>query len=1157
MKQFILVLFLTFITVQFILPQEIFLVDTTKVHLKLNTKEDNLLKKIKARSSTSKVMFLESKNFNQIYSQQNIKIEVFDKGILNFKNKEIKNVNENTIIWIGKNENNSAILVFHENNIIGTITVNKEKYKIEPIGDGIHVLIKFDESKLPSECLEEINDNDTGDSNDALNNNSPLNLNKVNTTSTIDVLVAYTPAAANATGDIVGLIELAVEETNQSYTNSDIAINMRLVKTTPVSYTESGNISTDVTRFQGTSDGYMDEIHTLRNKYFADVCVLILTDNTYCGMAYEVYASESTSFSAVDYDCATGYYSFGHEIGHLQGARHDRQADGTSVPFSYGHGYLYPAGSWRTIMAYPTYCTSCIRIQYWSNPDILYNNVAMGTEQYEDCARVLNETASYISNFRTSTTTTSGTLASNEIWYINSLTGNITVPTNISLVIHSTAEINLNGYTISSSGGTIEVQTGATINGALLKTGNTINAIYPSIASALSSASSGQTIVVSGQHSISNNLTIPTGITLDITSDAEIDLQNHSIVSTGGTIINNGTVEGLVATLSNGSLYPSFQQAMEAASSGQEVQLLASVDIANNFTVNSGITLSVKPNVTLTFGSGKRIYVSGTLSTNGATFQGNGSAGYWNSITLLSGSSGSILNTTIKDAQCGIYATQVSSLTVSNCTIENNSSYGISLSSTDPTISNCTIQSNGTGIISSSSRPTISGCTIQNNTNYGINASSISPSGNYLYWYNNTFTGNGYAVVLNNASPYLHDNDIFDNSHGVVMTSSSTNFADPSNSWKGYNEITCASTPLLKADNYSSIYAGYGYDGGYNSIFGSEQPDMQSLNHSTIYACNNYWGSPYPATYADGTSTILSWYPLGSDPNSSSCSLNKRPVLAKSNTTEDEVDFPEQLADAIASGFNNDFSTAKNLLKTIIENKYDNTYTPLALLTYYNFDLKDQDLNGIDATEYSNDLLTSIYDRSKEDPLRPFAVRLLARDAALKDKTEQMITYNNEIIENYPNTSNEISALYDLANYYYESDQNDLATKYLKRMEDVYPENDLTLFAKINLGLYSMGLKKDDGALNQQIPKVYSLSDNYPNPFNPSTTINYSLPVNEKVVLKVYDILGKEVAILVNEQKPAGNYQVIFNAENLASGLYLYQIKSGAFIQTKKMILMK
>jgi parallel beta-helix repeat protein len=567
--------------------------------------------------------------------------------------------------------------------------------------------------------------------------------------------------------------------------------------------------------------------------------------------------------------------------------------------------------------------------------------------------------------------------------------------------------------------------------------------------------------------------------------------------------------------------------------------------------------LSVKPNVTLTFGSGKRIYVSGTLSTNSATFQGNGSAGYWNSITLLSGSSGSILNTTIKDAQCGIYATQVSSLTVSNCTIENNSSYGISLSSTDPTISNCTIQSNGTGINSSSSLPTISGCTIQNNINYGINASSISPSGNYLYWYNNTFTGNGYAVVLNNASPYLHDNDIFDNSHGVVMTSSSTNFADPSKSWKGYNEITCASTPLFKADNYSSIYAGYGYDGGYNSIFGSEQPDMQSLNHSTIYACNNYWGSPYPATYADGTSTILSWYPLGSDPNSSSCSLNKRSVLAKSTTTGDDVDFPEQLANAIASGFDNDFSTAKNLLKTIIEDKYDNTYTPLALLTYYNFDLKDQDLNATAASDYSNDILTSVYDRSKEDPLRPFAVRLLARDAALKDKTDQMILYNNEIIEYYPNSSNEVSALYDLTNYYYETEQNNLATKYLKRMEEVYPENDLTLFAKINLGLYSMELRKDNGAINQQIPAVFSLSDNYPNPFNPSTTINYSLPVNEKVVLKVYDILGKEVAILVNEQKPEGNYQVIFNAENLASGLYLYQIKSGTFIQTKKMILMK
>jgi hypothetical protein len=85
----------------------------------------------------------------------------------------------------------------------------------------------------------------------------------------------------------------------------------------------------------------------------------------------------------------------------------------------------------------------------------------------------------------------------------------------------------------------------------------------------------------------------------------------------------------------------------------------------------------------------------------------------------------------------------------------------------------------------------------------------------------------------------------------------------------------------------------------------------------------------------------------------------------------------------------------------------------------------------------------------------------------------------------------------------------------------------------------------------------YSLMQNYPNPFNPSTVISYQLPVTGNVTLKVYDLLGNEVATLVNEEKLAGKYEVKFNASKLVSGVYIYKIKSGSFSNTKKMILMK
>ncbi len=94
---------------------------------------------------------------------------------------------------------------------------------------------------------------------------------------------------------------------------------------------------------------------------------------------------------------------------------------------------------------------------------------------------------------------------------------------------------------------------------------------------------------------------------------------------------------------------------------------------------------------------------------------------------------------------------------------------------------------------------------------------------------------------------------------------------------------------------------------------------------------------------------------------------------------------------------------------------------------------------------------------------------------------------------------------------------------------------------------------KDPGIL----PSEFRLLQNYPNPFNPSTKIQYAISSRQLVILKVYDMLGREVATLVNEEQKAGNYEVEFNGSNLASGIYIYRLKAGNFIATKKMLLIK
>jgi hypothetical protein len=130
---------------------------------------------------------------------------------------------------------------------------------------------------------------------------------------------------------------------------------------------------------------------------------------------------------------------------------------------------------------------------------------------------------------------------------------------------------------------------------------------------------------------------------------------------------------------------------------------------------------------------------------------------------------------------------------------------------------------------------------------------------------------------------------------------------------------------------------------------------------------------------------------------------------------------------------------------------------------------------------------------------------------------------------------------------------------------------------EISAGIYKYRLNQIDfdgtqevvGELNVNLtlPERFSLDQNYPNPFNPSTTIRYSIPNSEFVTLKIYDVLGNEVATLVNEEKPAGSYEVEFsakvgsasggNAYNLSSGIYFYTLQAGSFTQTKKLILLR
>jgi len=134
----------------------------------------------------------------------------------------------------------------------------------------------------------------------------------------------------------------------------------------------------------------------------------------------------------------------------------------------------------------------------------------------------------------------------------------------------------------------------------------------------------------------------------------------------------------------------------------------------------------------------------------------------------------------------------------------------------------------------------------------------------------------------------------------------------------------------------------------------------------------------------------------------------------------------------------------------------------------------------------------------------------------------------------------------------YSGTPNALLGLFVVDNENVWTVGSLGTILKLDAG--PSGIVEDN---NTSLPLNFKLLQNYPNPFNPGTSIQYAVSSRQFVSLKVYDVLGNEVATLVNDKKPAGSYTVEFNGTGLPSGIYFYQLRAGDFVETKKMVLLR
>lgn len=217
---------------------------------------------------------------------------------------------------------------------------------------------------------------------------------------TIDLMLLYTRKAANRY--IINLADLmaqAVEQTNQSFRNSGLGnIQLRLVHAQQIDYDEREGEHFEHLYRLVDGVGPFKMARRLRNEKRADIVGMILDDPSSCGLSTRIAPDSEEAFFVVHHSCAAIALSIPHEIGHILGARHDRQADASNAPFLFGHGYVN-GNKWRDIMGYHESCGGCPRIPYWSNPRIKYRGEPTGTDA-SDNARVILGQAERVSNFR-------------------------------------------------------------------------------------------------------------------------------------------------------------------------------------------------------------------------------------------------------------------------------------------------------------------------------------------------------------------------------------------------------------------------------------------------------------------------------------------------------------------------------------------------------------------------------------------------------------------------------------------------------------------------------------------------------------------------------------------------------------------------------------
>lgn len=628
--------------------------------------------------------------------------------------------------------------------------------------------------------------------------------------------------------------------------------------------------------------------------------------------------------------------------------------------------------------------------------------------------------------------------------------------------------------------------------------------------------------------------------------------------------------------------------------------------VTGNILVNNGVTLIIEPGVIVKFNSGTSMQIDGELlaqgtTSNKITFTSNtaDTAGAWGYIYFSDASVDAVYEN-------NIYGNYISGCILEYCLIQYAGGAGVSdngalrLDDAHPFINYCTITNNNANGIRGynlTGSLKISNSAIINNSSsdYG-GGICISSTGNTLISGNtiskNITSSYGGGICNMYWTAIISNNTITDNTAGIngggiasglggISSSPITNNIIENNSANGdgggvyiYNGTSPISDNIITNNKANSVGGIFAYGGSNTAIF------------NNVISDNNATG-----TYG-GIWIFSASLPIHNNHIVRNTSADNAGIYSNYLSSND-IEF-----NTIAYNRNTDYNNAYNRSIYIEDNttiSNNNIFSNSAFYELYNGNA--QGSANVDGTNNwwgtSNDagIQAKIYDWFDDNSLGivNYSPYLTAPDTAAPVSPPANVVMTNlgggqvQITWN-SNPESDIAGYHvyyggfngysftnvvDVGNItsYILSGVSLTDTIGLTAYDSTYSpanEYDSTIVNDnmINGNESWFTFATDTSTINviqndSEILKAFTLLQNYPNPFNPSTIISYSLPVTSQVSLKVYDVLGKEVAALVNEVKPAGVHKVTFDGSGLASGIYYYQLRAGSFSKCKKMILIK